>query len=125
MAIAGKLGSIKIGSSLIANIANWKLDENCDTDETTNFGSAGHKEYLATLDSWSITFDGNWDILTDTNGQGAVTKGSTGVFKLYVDSTHYYTGSAIITKISSSADVGKKITVSFAAQGTGALTPVA
>ena len=124
MAIAGKLGSIKIGSVLIANISNWKLDESCNTDETTNFGSAGHKESLATIDSWNITFDGNWDILVDTTGQGAVTKGSTGVFKLYVDATHFYTGSAIVTKISSNADVGKKITVSFAAEGTGALSAV-
>ena len=123
-ALAGKFGSVMVAASLLANIKDWKFDQTADTADITNFGSASHKEFLATLDGASGSFTGQWAIIADTTGQAVLTIGATVALKLYVSVSHYYSCSAIINKISSGATVDKEVTVDFSFQVTGAVSIV-
>ena len=125
-AITGQSGSAKIGTTAVAEIDNWKLDISADMLDSTDFASAGWKEFIAGLKEWSGSFSGNWD-MTDTAGQLAIQTaflaGTPITLRLDVDSTHYYSGSAHIKSLGVETPVGDKVTVSYDFQGTGALTP--
>lgn len=125
-ALAGKSGSFKIGAVTVANLSNWKLDIESELKETTNFGSNGWKEYLATLKSFSGSVEGDWNVSGDTTGQKALQDallGGTTVSGIFsVDGTHNYTGTVFVKKISASDAVDDKVKFSADLQGTGALS---
>lgn len=125
-AITGQAGNVKIGTTAVAEIDNWKLNISAEMLESTDFDSDGWKEFIAGLKEWSGSFSGNWD-MTDTAGQlamqGGLIAGTLITLRLDVDGTHYYSGSAFIKSGGIETPVGGKVTVSFDFQGTGALTP--
>lgn len=130
MAIKGFSGSCTVGGSTVTEAKAWSLDVTQETVDTTNFGSSGWKESEATLKSWSgsitVLFDGGADA-----GQAAliagVTSGSTVALVLNTAATgsgssEKFSGDAIITSMPVTNDVNGIIEVSFAFEGTGALT---
>jgi predicted secreted protein len=123
-ALAGKGGSIKLGTNAVAEMGEWSLDLELDTQEDTAFGD-DWKSYLAGLKGWSGSGSGRWD-MTDTNGQKAIQdallNGTALTLKLYVDATHNYSGSAFVTGLSPSATVDGMVEISFDFQGSGSLT---
>ncbi len=126
MALAGKGATIKVGTAVITEMENWKLDIGGNTLETTNFGSAGWKQFIQGLKEWSGSCEGNWNVAGDTSGQkalqDALLNGTTVSVEFNLNGTNKYTGTAYVTKISTDAPVGDKIKVSIDLQGTGALT---
>jgi predicted secreted protein len=126
VAIAGKGGNVKIGAAAIGEVNQWKLDIVNTEIDTTNFGSAGWKTYIAGLNEWSGSFDGNWIVETDTTGQvviqNAILNGTIATLEFDVDGTHHYSGSALIKKFSVDANVKDQIKLVVDFQGTGALT---
>ncbi len=124
MAIKGKDGGVYIGANKVAELANWNLDMGADDIETTNFDSAGWKEYLAGLKEWSGSAEGNYDP-TDATGQKAILQawlnGETVTLDLKVNATIKFSGSALV-KLSIETPVDDKVAFSFDYQGTGPLT---
>jgi predicted secreted protein len=128
MAIKGHDGSITVASGAMGNAKAWSLDIAQETVETTDFGSAGWKESVATLKSWS----GSVTAIFDASGtaEGALQTGLTGGSAVALDlqlgdglgSYDKYSGSAIITGQSVSNDVSGIVEVSFNFEGTGAIT---
>lgn len=118
-------GSVKVGTNTVAELGEWSLDINADTQDTTSLGSTGWRSYVVTLKNWSGSASGRWD-MTDTNGQKALQDallgGTTVTLNLYIDSTKRYSGTAVITKVSVSTSADGVAEVSFDFQGTGALT---
>lgn len=125
MAIAGRKGKVEIGENkLISEIKNWSLDIGSETIETSCFG-VEWKQFIAGIMEWSASAEGMFNVQNDTDGQAALQtaflNGETVTLKLYVNSTVYYTGTAIITSLSIEDDVTDAVTISFEFQGTGAL----
>ncbi len=124
MAIAGKDGSVYIGTTKVAEISNWSLDLSADDIETTNFDSEGWKEYLAGLKEWSGSIEGNFKP-SDTNGQKAILQawasGEALTFNFKVNDTVTFSGSALV-KPSIEVPVDDKASFSCDIQGTGELT---
>lgn len=124
MAIAGKDGSVYIGTTKVAEISNWSLDLSADDIETTNFDSEGWKEYLAGLKEWSGSIEGNFKP-SDTNGQKAILQawasGTALTFNFKVNDTVTFSGSALV-KPSIEVPVDDKASFSCDIQGTGELT---
>jgi hypothetical protein len=128
MAIKGHDGSITVASGAMGNAKAWSLDIAQETVETTDFGSAGWKESVATLKSWS----GSVTAIFDASGtaEGALQTGLTGGSAVSLDlqlgdglgSYDKYSGSAIITGQSVTNDVSGIVEVSFNFEGTGAIT---
>ena len=112
--VAGKAGYIDTGST-VAGIKSWTLDYNVDMLETTDFGDAGVKSFIAGCSGWSGTFEG----YKDGAPQGI---GSSITLKLYENATYFWTGSAFITGVSASTSFDGVDSYSYTFQGTGALT---
>jgi|TARA_R110000744_G_scaffold31019_6_gene73204 hypothetical protein len=97
----GKDGVVKVGTSTIAEVVDWGLDQTADTIETTSL-TATARTYLPGKTSATGTITCNWDE-TDTAGQGAMTGGAIIALKLYPEGDAsgdtYYSFSCIITSI--------------------------
>ena len=119
--LAGKSGYVDTGSA-VAGIKSWTLDYTSDALETTDFADAGVKSYIVGGKGWSGSFEGYKEgveqILT-ANAASPVT------LSLYEDATYYWTGSAIITGVHSSASHDGIVSVSYDFVGISALTPPA
>jgi len=117
-------GVIKVGSDSVAEITGYSLEYTSDTVEDTAIGDSA-RTYIPTLKSFTASLDAFWDE-TDTNGQGALTVGTSITFSIYPegDTTGdtYYTGTGIITGRTITSSVGEMITASFSVQGSGDLT---
>jgi len=119
--LAGKSGYVDTGSA-VAGIKSWSIDYTSDALETTDFADAGVKSYIVGGKGWSGSFEGYKEgveqILT-ADAASPVT------LKLYEDATYYWTGSAIITGVHSSASHDGIVSVSYDFVGVAALTPPA
>ena len=120
----GSEGTVKVGSDAVAEIRSFSIEETGDTLEDTSMGDSA-RTYLASLTSWSGTVDVFWDE-TDTNGQVALTIGSSVTIKFYPEGATtgdtYYHGTALVTGITRSAATDGMVDASFTLKGTGALT---
>jgi len=125
----GSEGIVKFAASggsvaQVAEVRSYTLEQSADTIETTTMGDA-NRTYTSSLKTFTISMDCYWDE-TDTTGQGAIDVSTEVDFELYPEGTGagatYYSGSAIVTSVSTTASFDGNVEVSFSAQGTGALT---
>ena len=116
--LAGKAGYVDTGSA-VSGIKSWTLDYTSDALETTDFADAGVKSYIVGGKGWSGSFEGYKEgaeqILT-ASAASPVT------LKLYEDATYFWTGSAIITGVHSSAAHDGVVSVSYDFVGVAGLT---
>ena len=117
--VAGKAGQVDTGSA-VSGIKSWTLDYTVDMLETTDFADAGVKTFVAGGSGWSGTFEGYKDGVPQTIGASIT-------LKLYeVAAGAYWTGTAFITGVSSSAAVDGIVAYNYSFQGSGALVvPIA
>lgn len=120
----GSEGTVKVGANAIAEIRSYSIEETSDTLETTTMGDSA-RTYTPNLTSWSGSVDVYWDE-TDATGQGALTVGAEVTLNVYPEGETtgdtYYTGSAIVTSVTTNSSFDGLIEASVSVQGTGALT---
>jgi predicted secreted protein len=120
----GSEGTVKVGSSAIAEIRSFSIEETADTLEDTTLGDTA-RTYKSSLTSFSGSVDVLWDE-TDSSGQGALTIGASVTLNLYPEGDAagdtYLTGSAIVTGRSISSSYDGLVEMSITVQGNGALT---
>ena len=108
-----------IGSS-VACAGSWTLDANVDTFDVTDFCStSAYREYITGLKGWTVSVDAKID------GDNAVVPadlGSSATIELYIDSDHYYSGTALLNSWSPTVSVDAEQTQSLGFQGTGELS---
>jgi hypothetical protein len=105
----------------VDGVKSWTIDYTADTLETTDFGSAGVKEYIIAGSGWSGTFEG----LKDGVPLGI---GSQVLLVLGESDTvgNNWIGDAFITGVSASVAHDGIVGYSYTFQGSGALeTPAA
>lgn len=116
--LSGKAGKVDTGS-VVAGIKSWTLDYISDALETTDFADLGVKSYIVGGRGWSGSFEGYKEgqeqILT-------VIASSPVTLKLYETAVVYWTGSAIITGVHSSAAHDGIVSVSYDFVGIAGLT---
>lgn len=122
---AGKEGTVKIGSDTIAEVRDWSIEETGETvDNTTLSNTSGYRTHKATLNSWTGNVNCFWDE-TDTNGQGALTVGSSVTLNVYGEGDSsgdtYHTGTATVTGVTRNAAIDGMVEASFSFQGNGQL----
>ena len=117
-------GTVKIGANAIAEVRTFSIKQSAETIEDTTINDTA-KTFIAGQTSWSADVSCFWDE-TDTNGQSAMTVGSSVTLNLYPEGATtgdvYWTGAALITSMDISVPTNGMIEASFAAQGSGALT---
>ena len=120
----GSEGTVHVGTNAIAEIKSYSLDETADTIEDTSMGDAA-RTYVASLTTFSGSIDVFWDE-TDTNGQVALSVGSSVTLKWYPEGSSsgdtYYSGTALVTGKNISASFDGMVEASISVQGTGAIT---
>jgi len=119
--LAGKAGYVDTGSA-VAGIKSWTIDYVSDALETTDFADAGVKSYIVGCKGWSGSFEGYKD---GTEQILTASAASPITLKLYEDDTYYWTGSAIITGVHSSATHDGIVSVAYDFVGVAGLTPPA
>ena len=124
---AGSEGTVRVGANAILEIRSYSVEETGDTIDDTSMGDTA-RTFIAGLKTFTATVDCLWDEL-NTNGQGALTVGSTVTLNLYPEGTAstdvYYSGSAIVTGRNLTASYDGLVEISFSCQGTGPLTQTA
>lgn len=120
----GSEGVVKIGTSTIAEVKSWSLEESAATIDDTILGDTWATK-KAGVQTWSGSLECFWDE-TDSTGQGAMTGGAAVTLNLYPEGATagdtYFTGSVIITSISRSGANDGMVEASFSFEGNGALT---
>ena len=120
----GQSGTVKLGSNAVGSVSGFSLDTTGDVIENSNLGSTA-RQFLAGRTSWSASVETHFDE-TDTNGQQALSVGSSVVLNLYPEGAdsgdYYWSGTALVTSESHAVSLDDTIKSSFAAQGTGVLT---
>jgi len=98
--IPGYSGQIDWGTVLDSDVSynthSWTLDVTADTHDVTDFTSTGWRKQAVGLKGWSGSVEVYVD---DTNWIDSSKVGTNATIKLYINSTKYYTGNAIVTAI--------------------------
>ena len=120
--LAGKDGSIRVGSNKIGYIDNFSLSIEQGTSETSQFEDQW-REFVGTAKGWSGSFSGTFDY-GDTDGQKAIVddllaNGGEVVLQFKTSMGLVLVGTADISNGSIGGSHGDKINVSFNFQGTG------
>lgn len=122
-ALAGNGGLVKIGTNTVALMDSWELSPSADMLDITSFGDSW-KNKIAGLKDWNAKISGKYD-MTDINGQAALwtafLNGTTVSLKLYVDDTHYLSGSAFVKSMSPKVGVADVESVDIELDGAGAV----
>ena len=120
----GQSGTVKLGSNVVGSVSGFSLDTTGDVIENSNLGSTA-RQFLAGRTSWSASLETHFDE-TDTNGQQALSVGSSVVLNLYPEGAdsgdYYWSGTALVTGESHAVSLDDTIKSNFTAQGTGVLT---
>lgn len=122
----GREASIRKSSVTVAYLQEWTLDIALNAEETTEFAD-DWKNFVGGMVEWSGSVSGNFD--PSNTQQKAIhdallTAAPTGALtdlRFYMDGTHYWSGSVIITGVAVNITVSGlvKITINF--QGNGVL----
>jgi hypothetical protein len=100
----------------VDGIKSWTLDYSVDMLETTDFGSAGVKEFIAAGSGWSGTFEG----LKDGVPLGIWSSVILALGESQTPGQHWI-GDAFITGVSANVAHDGVVTYSYTFQGSGAL----
>lgn len=129
MAIKGHSGSCTAGGSVVGTAKAWSVDISADTADTTKFSDGDWRTSESLLKQWS----GSITVIFDAGGDAgeaklieSLTAGSPVDLVLNTSATgtgaaEKYSGSANITSLPVSSEVGSIIEVSFSFQGSGEL----
>ena len=119
----GSEGTVHVGTDAVSEIRSYTIDETADVIESTSLGDSA-KTFEASTTSFSGSVDVFWDE-TDT-AQTALTVGSSVTIKFYPEGAStgdkYYSGTAIVTGVSITANNDSLVEASISIQGSGALT---
>ena len=119
----GKDGLVKIGSDTLGELRTWSYSVSGEVIEDSVMGDTArtHKPGLTTRSGSAEAF---WEE-ADT-AQTALTAGSEITLSFYPEGADtgdtYYSGSAIVTEVSSTATMDGMVEVSFSFTGSGALS---
>ena len=120
----GKNGVVKIGSTTIAEVKSFTLQQQAATVDSTAMGDDWNKHQV-TQKNWSGSLACHFDP-TDTTGQEALTLGALVNLVLLPQGSgsgnYELSGTAFITDIQTQGDHTNVVERTFTFQGTGPLT---
>jgi len=120
----GKNGKIKLTSNAVGEVTKFAVSETVETADSTAMGDTA-KTHIAGIPGWSGSCSARFDP-ADTNGQVALTIGSSVSIGFYTDGDatgkKYLSGTATVTKRDIEADMGDIVNISMELLGNGALT---
>lgn len=117
--ISGKGGKVLVASTPIAEVEEWELDEEVNKSEWVSSDTGGFQKVVTGAKKWNGSMNAKFDMAASS----AIGVGDNVALKLYLDSTHFYSGNAaIITRKTKVNLQGDAIGGSFTFDGDGTLT---
>jgi hypothetical protein len=120
----GSEGVVHVGTSAIAELRGWNLDETAEVIEDTILSDSA-RTYKPGNTGWTGGATCWWDE-TDTSGQKALTIGAEVSLTFYGEGSgtgkERFSGSGIVTGVSNAAAINGIVEQNFTFQGNGALT---
>ncbi len=108
---SGKDGTVKIGSTDVAEIRNWKFNPKSNNPKYASNKTSGYKRTVAGVKEASGSMSGAWDHAIDF--LAVVDVGTSVTLKLYTDLTHFFSVPAVIDDCSINVDVDSGEIVSW------------
>ena len=120
----GNSGVVKIGANTVAEVRSFGVTETMDTVDDTGMGDS-YRSFKTGHGSWTTTVECMWDD-TDTNGQEAMSIGSSVTLNLYPEGAgsgaDQIQGTGIVTEVGVAVASEELVTRSFSLQGSGGIT---
>ena len=127
-AITGKSGFVQYDSGTVVRVKGWSMDIDNGVYDVTSFttSTVQWREYVGGLSGWTGSIDATFDP-TSTGIDNMIANtmtASTGTVNLVMDKTNggSFSGGAILQSMSVGADIDGETSISWSAQGNGALT---
>lgn len=108
---SGKDGTVKIGSTDVAEIRNWKFNPKSNNPKYASNKTSGYKRTVAGVKEGSGSMSGAWDHAIDF--LSVVDVGTSATLKLYTDATHFFSVPSVIDDCSINVDVDNGEIVSW------------
>ena len=119
----GSEGVVKIGTNTVSEVRSYSIEESAEVIESTSLGDSA-KTFESSTTSFSGSLEVFWDE-TDT-AQTALSIGSSVTLNLYPEGADsgdtYYSGTAIVTGVTVTANNDSLVERTITVQGSGALT---
>lgn len=124
--VNAKVFSGTTGAVQISGAHNWSDDDSVKLDDATDYATGAWEEDVTCNRSVTVTielyYDDTQNIRDTTPETGAnLVPGATNILGLYVDGTHYVTGTFHIQSLSIAVPQGAKITQTVKAKLQGVL----
>ncbi len=111
----GRAGNLKVGAAdtAVLGVRNLRIDPTWSTEKLMHLQDSAPSSLL-NFKEWTVTFDLTEDLADAGQDliRGAFDAGTSLAFKAYVDATHYWTSTAVVTKYSINIDPNKSNTAS-------------
>lgn len=108
---SGKDGTVKIASTDIYEIRNWKFNPKSNNPKYASNRTSGYKRTVAGVKEGSGSMSGAWDHTNDF--LAVVNVGTSATLKLYTDATHFFSVPSVIDDVSVNVDVDNGEIVSW------------
>ena len=117
-------GSVAKAADTIGNITQWSGGPDIAVTDTTPFlADQSYQQNTPTIKKWAFKFSGSTDISDAAQAAMHAGIGEIDTYKFYIDDTHFWSGTAILNKISDKADAQKGVVTSeYDLTGTAPLT---
>jgi len=117
--ISGKSGNVKNGETDIAHVVDFNINDLNEVQRYASSDTAGVRMSVAGHDDWNGTISCLWDTTAP------LVKGTSYTLNLYLDSSIYYSGDAMVESIGVKVPIGDGgiVAVDLSVVGNGALTP--
>jgi len=113
----GVAGNVTLVGGYVMHVHRWELDWVADAVDVTDFASAGDREFIPGLRSWSGSYECHLDDAANVIQPGAAA--AAGVFQVAGGQT--LGGDVIVTSVRPSANPADAAAVAIGFQGTGIL----
>lgn len=100
---SGKDGTVKIATTDVAEIRNWKFNPKANNPKYASNKTSGYKRTVAGVKEGSGSMSGAWDHAIDF--LAVVDVGTSVTLKLYTDTTHFFSVPSVIDDCSVNVDV--------------------
>ncbi len=121
--VHGNEGVVKSASDVIAKVESFTLNVEAPISDNTGMGDAWEESQAKAPKRWSVSL--TCKRVADDTAQGTLTEGATVALGLYGDGeasgASYYSGSAIVERVTRNQSVTDNVSVNLELRGTGAL----
>lgn len=108
---SGKLGTVKIGSTAVADITHWEFDKEAYASRYASNSTGGFKATVAGVKMGRGQIEGKWD----SSAASPIVEGTAATLLLYLNDTEFFSVPAIVRRFKLVVDIDNGEVTGFTA----------